>query len=325
MVLNGQAHGKLLLFGEHAVVQGFPALGLTLPLSTRVWLSHAGDTATTSDVPCSMPAHTEHILALIPYLGETARTLWQQHACQAHIESNVPQGRGLGSTAALTGAVARAFAQGIRPPMSQDALWGMAHQAERRFHGHPSGVDTALALGSGLIAVTPVKDGLPELHACAADPFALVVGTLPRTSDTHRLVQQIRSQVKTHERNTLGLLRRLGHLAVIPRTLQNAGAVLGSRANEAHSLLQTLGLSTPALDESLVAGLAAGAYGGKLSGAGGGGAFVLFCRDQDTAHTVSDAIVEQFQHAATQGRPQVMIFQWHEHNLSRVPNKEPIS
>jgi mevalonate kinase len=325
MVLNGQAHGKLLLFGEHAVVQGFPALGLTLPLRTRVWLSHANDTLTGSDVPRSTPAHTQLIQTLVPYMGDRARAVWQQRDWHAHIQSDVPQGRGLGSSAALTGAVARTFAQGIQPSVSPRTLWRMAHQAERKYHGHPSGVDTALALGSGLIAVTPVQDGLPHLRACVASPFALVVGTLPRDKETYGLVQQVRNQVQTQGQKTRDILERLGRLAMVPPTLQNASAILGDRANEAHGLLQTLGLSTPALDQSLLTGLAAGAHGGKLSGAGGGGAFVLFCRDQDTAHTVRDAIVERFQLATPSDRPHLMIFQWQGHSLSRVPDQEPVS
>jgi mevalonate kinase len=272
MVLSGQAHAKLLLFGEHAVVHGFPALGLTLPLSTHVWLSQPGDTITDLNVPRPTAEHTHCIHTLVPYLGDAAHTLWQQGPWGAHIQSDVPMGRGLGSSAALTGAVARTFAQGIPQAVSRRSIWQMAHEAERKYHGHPSGVDTALALGSGLLAVTPVQNSLPDLRACTASPFALVVGTLPRDTNTQTLVKQVQDQVKTHGRKTLGILKRLGQLAKLPPVLLDAGAVLGERANEAHSLLQTLEISTGALDQSLQTGLGAGAYGGKLSGAGGGGA-----------------------------------------------------
>jgi mevalonate kinase len=322
MVLNGQAQGKLLLFGEHAVVHGFPALGMTLPLGTRVWLSHPGAASTEPDIPQSTPDHTQCIHELVPYLGETAQALWQQHTWRAHIQSDVPVGRGLGSSAALTGAVARAFAQAALPSVSPRTIWHMAHQAEHKYHGRPSGVDTALALHGGLLAVTPVRNSLPDLHARSASPFALVVGTLPRHTNTHDLVQRVRDQVKTQSERTQGLLKRLGHLAMIPPSLQNAGAVLGERANEAHALLQALGLSTATLDQSLLTGLDAGAHGGKLSGAGGGGAFVLFCEDWDVAHTVGAAIDQRFENAAPSDTPQIMIFQWNGHALSFCPDKE---
>lgn len=321
MVLNGRAQGKLLLFGEHAVVHGFPALGMTLPLGTRVWLSDPADTVTSSHIPQSTPDHTDCIRSLVPYLGDTAQALWQQHTWHAHIQSDVPMGRGLGSSSALTGAVARAFAQGALSSVSPRAIWHMAHQAEHKYHGHPSGVDTGLALQGGLLAVTPVKNSLPDLRACSASPFTLVVGTLPRHTNTHALVQRVRDQVKAHSKETLGRLKRLGQLAMIPPVLEDAGAVLGERANEAHALLQTLGLSTAALDQSLLAGLDAGAHGGKLSGAGGGGAFVLFCENRDVAHTVGAAIDQRFENATPSHRPQIMIFQWNGHTLSLCTDK----
>jgi mevalonate kinase len=325
MVLSAQAHGKLLLFGEHAVVHGFPALGLPLPLSTRVWLSQPGDSINDPDIPQPTAEHTQCVRTLVPYMGDAAQTLWQQAPWAAHIQSDVPMGRGLGSSAALTGAVARAFAQGMPQRVSQRSIWQMAHAAERKFHGQASGVDTALALGHGLLAVTPVQDSLPDLSVCTASPFALVVGVLARDTNTQTLVKQVQDQIKTHGPKTLSVLSRLGQLATLPPMLRNAGAVLGERANEAHSLLQSLGLSNAALDQSLLAGLSAGAYGGKLSGAGGGGAFVLFCEDRNSARDVGLAIRQRFQNAPVIVRPDVMVLQWNGHKLSLEEGKEPRS
>ena len=325
MVLNGLAHGKLLLFGEHAVVHGFPAAGMTLPLTTRVWLSHPGDPITDPDVPESTPDHTQCVRELVPYLGDTAQALWQQTTWNAHIQSDVPLGRGLGSSAALTGAVARAFARTAPQAFSRRTIWHMANEAERHYHGSPSGVDTALALGTGLLTVKPIPNDLPGLCACLTSPFAVVIGTLPRDTNTRDLVRRVQHRVKTQARETLGILKRLGELAVLPPVLPDAGTVLGARANEAHRLLQTLGLSSEALDQSVQAGLDAGAHGGKLSGAGGGGAFVLFCEDTDTAQHVHHAIHQRFDSTPVSHRPHIMIFQWHGHSLSRVPDKESIS
>ena len=107
MVLSGRAQGKILLFGEHAVVHGFPALGLTLPLGTALWLSHPGDIAAHVDVPKSAMECTEQIETLVPYLDKAAKDLWQRHPWRVYIQSDVPIGRGLGSSAALTGALAK--------------------------------------------------------------------------------------------------------------------------------------------------------------------------------------------------------------------------
>lgn len=325
MVLNAKAHGKLLLFGEHAVVHGFPAVGLTLPLRTELWLSHGGDGLNASTLPHPTDENRQLVDALVPHMGDAAQTLWQQEPWHVHLHSDVPMGRGLGSSAALTGALARVFAQGAAEPISHEDIWRMAHRAERKYHGHPSGVDTALALGSGLQAVTPRQDCLPDVRAYSTGPFALVAGTVPRDTNTQILVQRVQERVDTRPRATLDILNRLGQLADLPPMLEDAGADLGERANEAHALLQTLGLSTPMLDACLEAGLDAGAFGGKLSGAGGGGAFALICGDSDGARVVRQAIDRRFADTPSSDRPQLMVFQWDGHELHLVSDKESIS
>jgi mevalonate kinase len=67
---------------------------------------------------------------------------------------------------------------------------------------------------------------------------------------------------------------------------------LGRLAHDAQEVLHDLGLSTALLDALLKIGMGAGACGGKLSGAGGGGAFVLFCRAPEDARRVRRAIVQ---------------------------------
>ncbi len=308
MVLSGQAQGKLLLFGEHAVVHGFPALGLSLPSHTNVRLSLPDQDI--GNVPLPRSDHTELIHTLVSYMGKEAQALWRQFPWHVQIQSNVPMACGLGSSAALTGALARTLAQDASP----QTIWHMAHQAEQHFHGQPSGVDTALALGNGLMAVTPVAHQLPELRSCAAGPFAVVVGTVPRERSTRDLVSQVRHQVETDRHRTLAILEQLGHLALRPDAMNDAFAILGDRANQAHTLLQRLRLSTPALDRGLQTGLLAGAYGGKLSGAGGGGAFILFCEDLASANQVAVSI-------GPDCTCQPSIYQWNGHRLVAAGDK----
>ncbi|MCF7972764.1 MAG: mevalonate kinase [Phycisphaerae bacterium] len=285
MVLNGQAHGKLLLFGEHAVVHGFPALGLTLPLRTQVCLSPD------SDIPLNGPDHASLVARLVPYMGPGALHLWRSQTWHVRVDSNVPMGCGLGSSAALTGALARAVAHGMTEKRPE-SIRRMAHQAERHFHGRPSGVDTALALGEGLVTFHRIDAAVLKTEPCTIGPFAMVVGTLPRTHSTRDMVNHIQDQLASNRDTTLARLSRLGSLAVLPDVTESAWTLLGDRANEAHTLLRSLGVSTPALDRALSIGRAAGACGGKLSGAGGGGAFVLFCKDVTCARQVELAVTQ---------------------------------
>jgi len=293
MELSGQARGKLLLFGEHAVVYGHPALGLSLPLTTRMVLTEragAGDSE-----------NTRLLTRLVQHWDPRHRENWHRSSWDIRIQSTVPMNCGFGSSAALTGALARAWSQTLSPAPDDHGLWQLAHQAEREFHGRPSGVDTALALGNGLIAFTRCPDDpddRPHMRTVPSSPFALVTGSLPRNTDAKTLIAGIHGQRNQRPGVTQRRLSRLGDLASEAiAQMENAGpdraAHLGRLARDAQEILHDLGLSTPPLDEILKIGMDAGACGGKLSGAGGGGAFVLFCRTPEDACRVCHAIVQQ--------------------------------
>lgn len=291
MELTGQARGKLLLFGEHAVVYGHPALGFALPLTTHVTLS---DTKSSGD-----SEGKALIDRLVQRWDPPHRKEWKQASWAVRIQSTVPIGRGFGSSAALTGALARAWAQTLYPLPDDDQLRQLAHQAEHEFHGHPSGVDTALALGQGLLAFRPRPDALPRIRNVAGSSFALVAGSLPRVADAKTLIAGIHGQRDQQPQRVGHHLAELGDLASEAITqmetpLPGSAATLGRLARQAQMILCQLGLSTPQMDAVLQRGQDAGACGGKLSGAGGGGAFVLFCFTLDDAEQVARALAREF-------------------------------
>ncbi len=312
MELSGQAHGKLLLFGEHAVVYGHPALGFTLPLTTRLsWIS------------AERKVDHEYIRlmeSLLSHLGPEAQQLWESHHWQVQMTSDVPVGGGLGSSAALTGAAARLLGQGLTPHPSEERLWQMAHQAERLFHGRPSGVDTTLALGRGLTIFDPRG---PHTSPCLPCPFALVVGTVPRQSNTRALIQQVHQAYHDPCQPTREGIEALGRIAreaitSLGRGLTDVSAYLGRYALDAHQILKTLGLSTPELDQLLEVGCRAGADGGKLSGAGGGGAWVLFCADGENAKNVARSLREYVREAGKGDKMPLWSYQWTGRDLLEV-------
>lgn len=312
MELIGRAHGKLLLFGEHAVVYGYPALGFSLPLTTCVTLS---------DTPAAGDAEHRILLdRLVERWPPDMRERWKRTSYATRIASTVPIGRGFGSSAALTGALARAFGQSLQPPPEDAFLWRLAHQAEHEFHGHPSGVDTALALGRGLTTFLPQEDNPPRLRSLTGASFALVAGSLPRVADAKSLIAGMHGKRDQQPERTGQHLARLGDLAAraivqVETTGGDCAAALGALARDAQEILRQLGLSIPRMDDLLQRGQAAGAQGGKLSGAGGGGAFVLFCATANQARQVQDALARHDPAAA----PDLQSYFWDGRGLAALP------
>ncbi len=290
----GRAFGKLLLFGEHAAVHGCPAVGVSLPEATIARIE--GDPAAEwllQDIPTpdqtSVKAVLRHIEGLIPGLDDAGRR-------SVRIESGVARGAGFGSSAALCGALARALlshAGGGEAPV--EVAWQTAHAAERIFHGTPSGVDTGLSLLGGTCAFEPRPPALPLWSRIAHAPLWLVVGAVPRDAACGELVAAVSGRVAAGDAAAVACIEALGDLAgeaaeALRSTSVGTAGAIGRMASRAQAALRRLGLSTPALDQALEAGRAAGATGGKLSGAGAGGAFYLVAADAGSAGAIAAGV-----------------------------------
>ena len=124
----GRASGKLILFGEHAAVYGFPAVGVSLPekITVRLWADGAADWDL-RDIAGRDRAAIRRILALmeglLPELSSLSR-------CKVSVMSEVPRGLGFGSSAALCAALARAaLAHCGAPPRAEEFAGSGAPQS----------------------------------------------------------------------------------------------------------------------------------------------------------------------------------------------------
>ncbi len=293
---RGSGSAKLILFGEHAAVHGHPAVGLALPGTTEVSLDLEGRQEWTfSGILENDVSRVASILALLerffPAIMRRGRGL-------IRIESSIPRGVGFGSSAALSVAFVMAGLSMLRGRLRypfRRSLWRLANQTERLFHGTPSGIDTGLSLLGGMHAFYPSPLGLPRARRIVSPPLYFVVGAVPRQKDTRTLVAEITGRVRRgdlHVIEALAHLGRLSRMAVRVLVARDPAAVLqvGRLAEEAQAVLASLGLSSEHLEELLKAGRDAGALGGKLSGAGGGGAFFLVARDEDRARRVAEHV-----------------------------------
>ncbi len=294
----GIGYGKLLLFGEHAVVHGYPAVGIGCDRRTAVTFDgdyEPGDNSGTIEIAGRQVVArglAEEDTAAFARAVECGVSAAGGSTTPGfiNIESNLPPGVGLGSSAALSAAIAFETLTPEKPDKrsgraehddrTKRRVWELAHDIERIYHGTPSGIDTALAVYRGTLAAYPEPPGLPRTESLQPHTdMAIVYGYIPRSGATGTLVASIRKALETGNRATRDALEALGALSrraieMLAGRSADAGA-FGELAEEAHRQLRSLGLSTIELEECLAAGRRAGALGGKLSGAGGGGAWFL--------------------------------------------------
>ncbi len=273
---TGTGAGKLLLFGEHAAVYGYPAVGMQLPRFLEVRL-YGG----TED--WEFPQVDERSVRLIRQAVDALPEVTgvKLPACRMDIAGDLPMSVGLGSSAAFCIGLIRAARNARaedKTPEADGRLWKEAHGLEHVFHGTPSGIDTGLSLLPGAHVIYPRPPAVPQARAIALPPGWLVVGAVPRVSSTAELVAGIRQRRELDPHGTEEKLRSLGEIAanvssLVPAAGRESITQLGELANRAQETLSTLGLSSGIMEEALSVLREAGAVGAKLSGAGGGGAF----------------------------------------------------
>jgi mevalonate kinase len=292
------APGKILLFGEHSAVFGYPAVGTSIDRGMTITAAPAEtmSMAIMSDSDSGVAAIPEESLA--SFSRFLAGILPDVPPARITVRSDLPISSGFGSSAALCTAIAR-WAQ---PGDSTHATWSLAHRIEAFFHGTPSGVDTGLTTLGGVRAFNFRNKGggaadLPEAIALPSALPPLVVGSVPRTRTTRELVAAVQTTLQKHPDTVRPVLDRLGEITTRAIDVLRAGrvdigtdaadiTVLADLATAARTQLATLPIDSESVGNILDAGCAAGALAGKPSGAGAGGAFYLLCPDRATADDV---------------------------------------
>jgi mevalonate kinase len=289
------APAKVILFGEHAVVYGQPALAVPVS-SIRVTVNVTPAAAPTiaaaewtrdfsSDIHADQL--TDPVLLMVQL---TASHLGiDVPSARYEIASQIPVASGLGSGAAVSAAVGRAIAAAAGTTIPDDDLNALVYEIERIHHGTPSGIDNTV-----IVFEKPVYFVLGkriEVFSVGA-PLHLLIADTGRSALTKESVGDVRKLVDGRPEFALPRIERIGQIANLARDAISAGnlAEIGQLMAENHALLRDLTVSSPELDRLVGAALNAGAVGAKLSGGGRGGNMIALVTPE-TEKAVQDALI----------------------------------
>lgn len=307
------ACGKVILLGEHSVVYGQPALAAGLARGLTLHATPLPDPG--AAIELSIPSW-ELDLRLTPDTEHpVARACLEVLAhCDGPVtgwridgEARVPCRAGLGSSAALTVALARLalgpqVGDGGEPDLDDVVAASMV--GERVFHGTPSGIDSAVAARGGVVAFERGSGSSGEAVELAA-PLSLVVipSGIPR--QTGALVAGVRMRRDRMPTVIDPVIGALGQLVARGRAALVAGDlhVFAELTTVAHELLSALGVSLPALDRLCAAAVRHGALAAKLTGAGGGGCVIALCDTRAAAQAVVEGVSAEFSTGTGTGNP----------------------
>lgn len=294
MTRSGIGKGKLILFGEHSAVYGYPAVGTALPCRTEItWTGVEGigecltpdETGEDREVFLSLLNEVQE-LSQFPRPG--AGSIWNR-------VGDVPRSGGFGSSAALCVALSRIALNKADAGYDRD-VHSLANQLEKLFHGTPSGIDTGMAADNGCSMWINTGGILPERKPVNIPDWNLVYGAVPRTGSTSFSVGRIRKAVENGDKLHISTIGDLGQMAERFIRISSSEFQDGEAAdmvNKAQRLLASLDLSTPELDRLLHLAGDSGAGGGKLSGGGMGGAFFLCASDKSNQERILKTLPEK--------------------------------
>lgn len=171
-MIKVSAPGKIHLLGEHAVVYGKPALLSTVGLRTSVTISKGQNYHPIKKIIEPIVKKELKIQTIPPY--------------NLTITSDIPAGVGLGSSAALSSAVIGALLLFLKVKWDLNLINKLAYEAEKVFHGNPSGADNKTVIFGGI--TVPAK---------LVDNFVLINTGKPKET-TKEMVEIVRSQFTVH-------------------------------------------------------------------------------------------------------------------------------
>lgn len=296
--LSASAPGKVILFGEHAVVYGQPAIAVPVSQVTakatvtpeiraaqgevRIQAPDIDLDANLDDLPEDQP------LAAAVRAGLAAFGVTRAPAFTLRVHSTIPVAGGLGSGAAVSVAVLRAVSAFLGHPLGDDEVSDLAFEIEKLHHGTPSGIDNTVVTYARPVYF--VKGRSIEVFSIPT-PFTLVIADTGVPSPTKVAVGDLRQAWQTDPERYEAIFGAIGSLAKQARHAieaeENAG--LGPLMDQNHSLLQSLDVSSPELDRLVEAAHSASALGAKLSGGGRGGNMIALVKPEQ-ADKVAQAL-----------------------------------
>ncbi|BDR53995.1 mevalonate kinase [Bombiscardovia apis] len=291
----GQTWAKAILMGEHSVVYGHPALALPLhDLQMRAWaqpiasdqepqlsaLDYEGPLSESGELFGGLRRAVE---VTLDFLGHSDQRF------SIRTESDFPAGRGLGSSAAASGAVVRALLDAYDVRASHEQLLELTNQAEKITHGHPSGLDAATT--SGELPVE-LERGAMRTVQLRGNGY-LVIADTGVAGSTREAVEGVRSRLEAKPEVVEQLLESLGDQARSAIGNLETGQMepLGASMNQAQELLNALQVGHAQLDALVSAARSAGALGAKLTGGGLGGCMLALAANESDAQRISEALL----------------------------------
>ncbi len=299
MTGEGIGFGKAILFNEHFVVYGVPAIVSAIGKYTVAKVTpFEGSEFKFEDDRGVTPSYKEDKLEQqkdsFDRIFKKMELDDSKNGIKIELGGNLYAASGIGASAASCVAVARALSEHFNLNLSDDEINDIAYEGEKGYHGTPSGIDNTASTFGGLIWF---EKGEPNImkKISLSNPVRIVMGNTGKVADTTAAVAGVRERKEKDPEKYKKIFDRAENIAYLAkRALQEENyKEVGKLMNENHKLLQQIGVSSRELDFLVSIAREQGALGAKLTGGGLGGNMIALTPGKDLQENVANAIEKE--------------------------------
>lgn len=296
---KGSGFGKTILFGEHFVVYGVPALASAIGDSTDAVVETKDGTGyELADDRPEVPGYKEKkfdeqkvsIQNVLDFMGVDL----EEKAIKITLGGNLTCASGVGASAASCVALARAINDEYNMGWDNAKINEAAYEGEKGYHGTPSGIDNTASTFGGLVYfVKNLKGGPNTMETIKlAEPIEMVIASSGMTANTSVVVADVRKKKEENPEWFEGIVNEYKALIIEGRKTLEEGDIqrVGELMNKNHSLLQEITVSNEVLDKMVQIAREAGALGAKVTGTGRGGNINVLTPGADLQDKVYNAL-----------------------------------
>lgn len=297
---SGYGFGKTIVFGEHFVVYGLPAIASAITSKTTAEAKRIeGNAYRLIDNRPETPGYKENkkeqqldsVKRIFEFLGINP----EESPVEIVLGGNLTAASGVGASAASCAAIARALNEEFSLGLNDEQINRAAYEGEKGYHGTPSGIDNTAAVYGGLIWFKKnLEGGENTIERIKIKPVEIVLGNTGITSNTTGVVADVRKKKEENPREFDKIFKNYERIAseALEAFKKNNIERIGILMNENHKLLQKIGVSCKELEQLVEIARENGAIGAKLTGTGRGGLMLALTPGKELQEKVARAIEE---------------------------------
>ncbi len=294
---KGIGFGKVILFNEHFVVYGLPAIASAIGAKTIALVERRlGSGVEINDERSETEGYKaekagqqkESLDLMLNFMNIDAKN----NAYRLTLTGDLLAASGVGASAASCAAIARAFSEELGLNFLDDKVNEVAYEGEKGYHGTPSGIDNTAATYGGLIWYKREGSSYHMERMKLKKLVEIVMGNTGLVSDTKAVVGAVKERKEKDPERYASIFKDAERLVHDARKQLEAFHLeeVGYYMDQNHTLLQQIGVSCSELDLLVDIARNNGALGAKLTGTGRGGYMVALTPGKDLQESIAVAI-----------------------------------